>query len=330
MTAEAKGAGLMIGVDVGGTKICALALNQKHEVLGRSRAKTGAEDGLDAVMERIEQCAIEAAKGAGGTMKDVVRLGIGIPGPVLPGTGTVIFAPNLGWDTVPVASIMSGRLKMPVMVGNDVNVGTWGEYIMGAGKGAKSVLGVFWGTGVGGGIVLNGKLLEGKNGTAAEIGHTLLKVGGRKCACGKRGCLEAYCGRLAIAADIGRAIRKGQTSVITELAKGNLNRIATGAIRKALVRDDAVVCKAIRRASRYLAEGIGSAVNLLGPDRVIIGGGVSELLEVDPSLMTYVQSKIRKRSIQESMRDVDIVLAKLGDDAVAVGAALLAESGTVS
>ena len=326
MARSSRSLGPVVGLDLGGTKIYAVAVSPRNKILGRYRVKTAGAEGAEAVIDRMAECVKGAMSEAGVGAGEVSCVGAAVPGPVIPGTGTVIFAPNLGWENLPVGDILSRKLKLPVVLGNDVNLGTWGEFVLGAGRGASSLLGVFWGTGVGGGIVIDGRLLRGRNGTGAEIGHTTVRVGGRKCGCGRRGCMEAYAGRLAIAKYIKRSISKGKSSLITDFHDGGLERVATGAMRRSLVRGDKVVRKAVRKAARYLGDGVGSAINLIGPDRVIIGGGVSELLAVDDDLWSYLVARIKKRAVPHSMKDVDIVLAELGDDAVALGAAALARA----
>ena len=211
----------VIGVDMGGTKILSAVIDAEGNILGTAKVPTKAGKGAVAVIDRIADCVQKAVSKSGVAAESIQAIGIGAPGPLDPATGVVIFAPNLGWRDVPLKAELEARTGFLTFVDNDVNVGTLGEHVFGAGRGVQNVVGIFVGTGIGGGIILHGELFHGASKTAGEIGHIIVKAGGPRCGCGTRGCLEAIASRTAMTKQFQKAIlKKGQKSVLSELTGG--------------------------------------------------------------------------------------------------------------
>ena len=202
-------------------------------------------------------------------------------------------------------------------------MGTLGEHTYGAGQNVQNLVGIFVGTGIGGGIILNGELFHGASKTAGEIGHIIVKAGGPKCGCGNRGCLEALASRTAMTKTFQKAIlKKGKKSIITKLTDGDLGLIRSGTLAKALRRKDKLTLKIFKKTTKYLGVGIGSIVNFLNPDMIVLGGGVVEAL--DDRFINDIRTAANKYTLPDTLKGVQIVRAQLGDDAGVLGAAALA------
>jgi glucokinase len=310
------------GIDLGGTKIQAAIVSPKGEVTGDARRQTPTSGGPQDVAAQMAEALTEAASAAGTKAGALAGIGVGSPGDVDESTGEVSGARNLpGWDgSFGLASWLSDALGAPVRIGNDVDVATNAEFKLGAGTPYKSLLGVFWGTGVGGGVILDGKRWLGR-GAAGEIGHMVVEMGGARCPCGRRGCVEAYAGRAAMEA---RARRDHDDGVKTELfkimRKRGHDRLTSSIWERALDEGDHLAEKLIDRAVKALGAGIASAVNLLDVEAVIIGGGIGVRLG-EP----YVE-RIRKQMDKHLFvdeRPPALELAALGDFGGAIGASLL-------
>src|ERR671916_3112887 len=310
------------GIDLGGTKIQAVVVDDDHEVLGAARHPTpttgGPADVVLAMVGAIREAADQAGIGAG----ELTAVGVGSPGAVDEEAGTVTSARNLpDWEgTYPLAEKLHAALGAPVALSNDVNVATQAEFELGAAKPFKSILGVFWGTGVGGGIVLDGQLWEGR-GAAGEIGHVVVQSDGRKCPCGRIGCMEAYAGRGAMETWARQKVEEGAKTVLFEIMeeKGK-PRLASGIWERALARDDKLAHQIVDRAVEAIGVAVASSLNLLDVDAVVIGGGLGIRLG-EP----YVE-KIRAAMMLQVFADhrpPEVLLATLGDLGGAIGATLL-------
>lgn len=313
----------VIGVDMGGTKILAAVVNAEGKILGTAKIPTKADKGASVVIDRIAHCIQKAVDKSRVARESIQAVGIGAPGPLDPGTGVVIFAPNLGWTDVPLKTELENRVGIPTFVDNDVNVGTLGEHAFGAGKGVSTLVGIFVGTGIGGGIIMDGELFHGASKTAGEIGHIIVKAGGPRCGCGTRGCLEALASRTAITRQLQRAIvKKGKKSILPALTGGDLKLIRSGALAKALRSNDKLTVKVFKKATKYLGIGIASIVNFLNPEMIVLGGGVVEAL--DDSFLDAITDVVEAYALPNTLSGVQIVKAQLGDDAGILGAAALA------
>jgi glucokinase len=320
----------VIGIDLGGTKILATVMDGKGQIVAEVKQKTRAKEGPDAVVGRIASVAQKAVVRAGIEWSAVQGVGIGAPGPIDPQAGMVYNPPNLpGWEEVALGPRLSQALDVPVFLENDVNLGTLGEYAYGAGRGTRDMVGIFVGTGVGGGLILDGKLRSGFRHAAGEVGHMVVLADGPVCGCGRRGCLEAMASRTAIERDIQLGLEAGRESLVPKLIQEGKGRLTSGTLAKAFRRGDPLVTEVLGRAQWYLGLLTASIVNLIDPEMVVFGGGVAEALDED--LLAPIRVTARQYFIQQIDADkVRIVPAELGDHAVAMGAAVLVGQQTDS
>jgi glucokinase len=310
---------IWVGFDLGGTKMVALAIDQDGNVVGRCRRKTKAQEGMTQGLVRINQTITDAVEDAGITLDEVKGIGVGCPGPLDLAAGVILEAPNLGWKNVAIGRSIEEEFGCPVVVSNDVDAGVFGEYIKGAGRGARTVVGIFPGTGVGGGCIYEGKILRGANCTCMEIGHIPLIAGGPLDGCGNTGTLEALASRLAISAQAAQAAFRGQAPNLLQDAGTQLEAIRSGQLAQAIRDGDVVIERIVRHAAGYLSLGVVTLVHLLAPDVIILGGG---LVEAMPDLLVDEIDRSVRRRVLPAFRDTfTIKAAELGDDATALGAA---------
>ena len=312
------------GIDLGGTKIQTAIIDAQGAVKGEARHPTPTEGGPADVAAAMGKALVEAAKNAGVESSDLEGVGVGSPGDVDEKAGTVSTARNLpDWEgSFPLAEALEKDLGTKVRLGNDVQVATEAEYALGAGQGLDSLIGVFWGTGVGGGLILGGKPWLGR-GAAGEIGHMVIKRGGAKCPCGRRGCMEAYAGRAAMEAEARRRQEDGEkTDLFKLMEKHNKPRLTSSIWGRAIDHDDKLAIELIDRAIEALGTGIASAINLLDPEAIIIGGGLG--LRFGERYMEPLLDEMRKHVFFETMPEVK--MASLGDLGGAIGASLLVSS----
>ncbi len=314
------------GIDLGGTKIQTIVMRREdHTVLGQARRMTPHEGGPPAVIDALVECMREAASWAQLDVAQLDGIGAGVPGAVDAQAGTLARAGNLPeWEhEVPLATLLAERLGSSVKLGNDVSVAAGAELALGAGRGAKSLLGVFWGTGVGGGIALDGELWHGR-GDAGEIGHMVVKQGGARCTCGRRGCMEAYAGRRAMESKAKRMVEKGHDTDLFEIMRERKrDTLSSGVWAHALAHDDKLAQRLIERAVKALGSGIASAVNLLDVELVLLGGGLGTRFG-EPMLERILEAM--KPHLFKDEQPPIMRLAGLGDLGGAIGAALLCES----
>jgi len=316
---------IWVGFDLGGTKMMATVYTGTFRALAFAKAKTPVNEGPKAVQIRIRETIKEALKLAKVPVRSVSGIGVGCPGVLDLDRGVVLEAPNLGWKRVPLQALLQKWFRCRVVVANDVDAGTYGEYRFGAGEGARTLLGVFPGTGIGGGCVMDGKLIRGKVGSAMEIGHIPIRENGRLCGCGKRGCLEAQAGRLAISAEVAQAVFRGEAPFLATRGGGDLKKLKSGLLAKAIKAGDVTVERIVRDGMRLMGRGIGGVVNLLAPDVVVLGGG---LVEAMPRLvLEEVRAGLKETAMASFLKQVKVREAKLGDDATTMGAAALAAEG---
>lgn len=319
---------LLGGIDLGGTKIQAVIVGPDRGVLGASRRSTpvaSARGGASAIVAAIADTLREAAIAASTDVKELDGVGLGTPGAVDARAGTVTGAKNLAGfsGSVPLASLVSKELGVKVELGNDVGVALDAEATLGAGKDLRSFVGVWWGTGIGGGVVIDGARWLGR-GAAGEIGHTVVRMGGARCPCGRRGCVEAYAGKRAIELRARKRVAKGERTKLFELMEEKgVARLTSGVLAKALERDDELTHKLVDRAVEALGAGIASAVNLLDVEGVVIGGGLGTRLGAPYAKKIAAAAKPH---LFVPDRPPVVRVAKLGDLAGAVGAALLVRS----
>ena len=308
------------GLDLGGTKIQAVVTDGTATVLGQARRETPRRGGPEAVVFELAEALRAALDDAGVEPMGIAGIGVGAPGSIDVATGTVGQVANIeGWDApFALGPALAAEMGRSVTIGNDVNVAVEAERRFGGGRGFESFLGVFWGTGVGGGIVVDGRLLVGR-GSAGEIGHVCSKPCGRRCNCGLDGCVEAYAGRGALE-ERARELAKEQPTVLFELMeKRGRDRLTSGVWVRALQAGDEVAESLILRAVQALGVGIGSAVTLLDVEAVLIGGGLGERLGAE--WLARIEAAARKHTF---FREPPVYrLAELGDLGGAIGASLL-------
>jgi glucokinase len=318
----AVGKEVWIGFDLGGTKMLAEVFDEKFNVLGRCRKKTKGHEGKEAGLKRINGVIREALNEAQLKPNQVTGLGIGCPGPLDLKKGVIREAPNLGWENVAIRKSIEDEFGIPVTVGNDVDFGVYGEYNFGAAKNARCVVGLFPGTGIGGGCVYEGKVFRGANCTCMEIGHIPMALGGVLDGAGNSGTLESIASRLAISGAAAQAAFRGQAPHLKAVAGTDLSAIRSAQLANSIEQGDKMIRLIVETAAEYLALGVVTMVHLLAPDVIVLGGG---LVEAMPDLFVSTISKEVKRRVLPSMRDVyQIVPAKLGDQATVMGAAAAA------
>jgi glucokinase len=318
----ARVADLRGGIDLGGTKIQTVVVDAGGEVLGEARRPTPTSGGPEDVAAAMAEALREAAAAAEVESADLSGVGVGSPGDADEQTGVVSNARNLpGWEgAFPLAETLKEALGTEVRVGNDVQVATEAEFHLGAGREFKSLIGVFWGTGVGGGLVLEGKPWLGR-GAAGEIGHMVVKRGGAKCPCGRKGCMEAYAGRSAMEAEARRQHEEGKhTDLFKLMEKHGKPRLTSGIWERAIDHGDHLATQLIDRAIEALGTGVASAINLLDPEAVIIGGGLG--IRFGERYMEPLMHEMKKHLFLDE-RPPAIRVASLGDLGGAVGASLL-------
>ncbi|MFK5921709.1 MAG: ROK family protein [Verrucomicrobiota bacterium] len=300
-----------VGLDLGGTKMLAKVYNGDFKQLGSAKRKTEGHRGLKNVVERMGQTIRDAMDEAGVSDKDLSGIGIGCPGPVDPQAGVLLAAPNLGWQDVPVRLIFEKEFDCPVVACNDVDSGVFGEYKFGAAAGARSAVGIFPGTGIGGGAVIHGRLLEGANITCMEIGHTPFGEAGLT--------LEEVCSRLAIASESAAAAYRGQAPYILDKCGTDMAKITSGKIAAAIENGDKAIEKIVKQAACRLGSGVATVVQLMAPEVIVLGGG---LVEAMPKLfLKTLEKSVDEKVLAPFRGKYRIVEAKLGDDAGVQGAA---------
>ncbi|MEM1330437.1 MAG: ROK family protein [Planctomycetota bacterium] len=321
--------GPYVGIDLGGTNMQigvvspeardASPEDEHHALmLGRAKLKTKAETGRDAVIDRLCKGIEEACADAGHMLSELAGVGIGAPGAIDIEQGVVLEAVNLRWNDVRLADLLSERLGVPVVVDNDVNVAVYGEDKLGAGAGASDLLGVWVGTGVGGGLMLNGKLFYGKHSTAGEIGHMHAVP---TALLGQRS-LEHNCSRTALTERLRQLIRANRPSIISELVEGNLDKIKSRVIADAYNQGDELTREVVDESADLMGSMVGGIVTLLSLDRVVMGGGLTEAL--GEAYVSRIRDRARAVAFPDRLKGLSVVATQLEDDAGLLGAALLA------
>jgi glucokinase len=320
--ASARTTDIYVGFDLGGTKMIAGIFDSRLRRIRFARKKTRSGVGEKSGVDRMIQLIREALDAADIRPSRVRGIGVGCPGPLDLRRGVILEAPNLGWRNVPLRKRLQQAFRCPVVIANDVDAGTYGEYRLGAARKARTVVGIFPGTGVGGAAIYQGRLIRGKTGSCMEIGHLTVEPGGRLCGCGRRGCLETVASRLAVSAEAAAAVFRGEAPHLARMAGTDLAKIRSGALRDAVKAGDVVVERILRRAAARLGMAVGQLVNLFAPDVVVLGGGMIEALG---GLMLPECRRAAEAQAMDAYRGTfRIVAARLGDDAVIAGAAALA------
>lgn len=320
----AEPASHFIGVDFGGTKIYAGVFDASLECIGTARMSTKAPRGPEAVIHRIARCVADAVDECDLDAKAIAGVGIGAPGAVDPQAGKVVFAPNLpGWKDILLKKQLEQELGMRVFAENDCNVSMLGVYQVELKAKPKHALGIFMGTGIGGGVVINGEAYSGFNRAAGEVGHMVLQVGGPECGCGNHGCFEALASRTAIFKRIHTAVKQGQKTILTDRLGKDLEDMRSGDLRKAIRKGDKFVAKVIEDAAIHTGVAVGNLLNLFNPEVVVLGGGLIEALEDE--MMPIITATALDHALPGTAKGIDIRACTLGDDAGITGGAVLAQ-----
>lgn len=311
-----------LGFDLGGTKMLAVLYDGDWQQIGRRRKRTKAGDAKSGV-KRIIQVITDLLEECEVSPHEVASIGVGCPGPVDMHAGKVLEAVNLSWDDVALKQALEKEFPARAEVLNDVDAGVFGEYRFGAGEGARTALGIFPGTGIGGGCVYNGQVLTGKSISCMEIGHVQVEPNGPLCGCGARGCLETVASRLAISAEAAKAAFRGEAPALRENTGMDISDIRSGALAKSIAGGDRVVEDIMRTAARRVGQALAGVVHLLAPDRIVLGGG---LVEAMPEIwVDEVRAAANQAVMAPYRKSFDVVEAKLGDDAAVLGAAAWAD-----
>ena len=313
----------IIGVDLGGTNIVvgAMSADGTHHHAMRSiptSAELGAEGVADRIVGLIEGVILDTIQQTKAQRRDFIGVGIGAPGPLDRDKGIVIVAPNLGWRNFPLRDRIGERLNLPATLDNDANCATVGEWWQGAARGATNVIGMTIGTGIGGGLILDGKLFHGSSDVAGEIGHTTIDLNGRHCKCGNYGCLEAYASGPAIATRAREVLVREETaSLLPSLVDGRLEAITAETVYRAAQKGDAVASEIVRDTARYLGAGIANLLNILNADVVVVAGGVTQ---AGDALFVPLRAEVRRRAFRPAVDATQIVPGTLPGTAGVVGA----------
>ncbi len=309
-----------IGIDIGGTKISAAAISPTGRILGREKIATPPKAKPATILKLIIDLIDEIILENNLARKNLSGIGIGVPG-IVNKDNHILATPNIQLAGFHLCAKLKKKLRVKVVAGNDVNLGLLGEQWLGAGQKAKNIIGIFPGTGVGGAIIIDGKLLIGSQGAAAELGHMSMALDGPTCSCGNRGCLEAFAGRWAIERDLHAAIKAGRKSKIVEISGGHLATIKSKSLKTALKQKDPLTVEVMTKASRILGQACINVRHIFNPDLIILGGGIIEAC--GEFMLPIINKTFRSDPFFAKIDHCTIAPSQLGDDAVMLGAAAL-------
>jgi glucokinase len=310
-----------IGIDLGGTNIVAGVVDEEGAILKKVNKPTDAGREPRHIIKDMAELALAAAEKSGVAMSDIESVGVGVPGAANGGTGMVDYAANLYWKDVPLAELLGAEVGRPVYIGNDANAAAYGEYTSGAAKGRGSAVAITLGTGIGGGAIEDGKLLTGFNHAGMEVGHMVIRRGGRACPCGRLGCWERYASATGLIITTRSAMGDNKKTKMWELVDGDINRVEGKTAFDAMAAGDETAKAVVDTYIDDLACGVTNLINIFQPDVLCVGGGVSNVGEV-------LLAPLREKTMAEvysrnSAENTKIIRAKLGNDAGVIGAAHL-------
>jgi glucokinase len=322
MTSRKKPPRYIIGVDLGGTNIAVAALDENgkntHGLRSEpTRSEQGAEGVVDRMVRMIDTTIAETIAETGARRSAFLGVGVGAPGPLDRERGVVLVAPNLGWHNVPLRDIIADRVGVKATLDNDANCATLGEWWLGAARGTRNVIGMTIGTGIGGGLILDGKLYHGSSDIAGEIGHMTIDSTGRWCKCGNYGCLEQYASGTAIARRAREALTADSDSMMHRMVDGNLDRLTAYLVYEAAKKGDMLAIEVVHDTARFLGAGVASLLNIFNPEVVVIAGGVTQ---AGDSLFEPLQREVRRRAFKAAVDAARIVPGALPGTAGVVGA----------
>lgn len=300
----------------------AAVVDDDGEIVAREKRRSE-RGGNDAVVAAILDTIDAALAAAGARRGDVRACGVGVPAPIDAERGVVLDAPNLDLADVPLGALLGDALGCSVTLENDVNAGLWGEFVAGAARGYRHIVGIFPGTGIGGALILDGHLYRGRGGAAGEVGHITVQRGGRRCGCGNRGCLETLASRTAIARDAAVLAANGSSPTLAAAGLTDIRKLKSRHLREAIDAGDEAVAEVVRAAAEWLGVGMAALVNTFDPELVVLGGGLIEKLERE--MMAPAVEAMIAHAMPRIVEGVEVRAASLGDDAVALGAAAIAQ-----
>ena len=308
----------LIGFDMGATKMLCGVLDDKYQVIVKNKTRTKGS-GNEVVFSTICRCIDECLAKLPSDGPRPSGIGIACPGPIDDVDGVVRSAPNVGVANFPLRRLLEERYALPVRLENDVNAGVYGEFVAGAARGKRHVIGLFPGTGLGGGIIINGELYSGATGGAGEIGHMTVQTDGRICGCGGYGCLEALASRSAIAKDAIAAAAGGDAPVLYAEVGTSLRKVTSGVLKRSVDGGDVAVKRIVERAAYFLGIGMANCVNIFNPELIVIGGGLVE--KFGSEYLGVAERVMRERAMPSLADAVVVAAAELGDYATVIGAA---------
>ncbi len=313
-----------IALDIGGTKILGVLFDKDNNIVEKTKKKTKSKEGKEVVWEQIKKVIDMLVEKAGG-IENINAIGAGVPGIINMKEGEVVFSPNLPWKNYKLKEIIEEEYSIKAKIGNDVNVGILGEWKFGAGRGKENIIGIFWGTGIGGGLIINNQLYEGKIGAAGEIGHICVMPDGPYCGCGARGCLESLASKTAMTNYIDAQIERGRKSILKELLESSNGVLKSDHIKQGIEKKDELTVEVIEKAAKYMGAGTASLINILNPEMIIFGGGVME--SMGDILLPKIIEYARENAMPGILESCKFQVAELGDDSGIYGALTIALSG---
>lgn len=312
---------VLIGFDLGGTKMLSGVVDPESNAIIASKKKKTAAESEEELVQDIRAAIDRSLEKAEKSKENLAAIGIAVPGPVDFEKGILLETPNIGVKNMPLRKDLEDVYGVPVLLENDVNAGLWGEYVAGCARGFSHVVGVFPGTGIGGGLVLDGKLYRGAGGGAGEVGHMTVLLDGPLCGCGNRGCLEAVASKTAVAREIVQLAARGLAPTVLAETECDIRRVKSSVIEKAIAAGESAVEESLNKSAEYLGVGLANIVNIFNPEVVVLGGGLVEKFGAD--YVSRAETVMRSRAMRRLQDQVTIRVTELGDAAVVVGAASL-------
>ena len=312
-----------LGIDLGGTNIVAGVVDDNYNIIATGKVKTNLPRTAEEIIDDMVKAANIAIESAGLKLDDIESMGVGSPGAIDPVNGVVCYANNLGFNNVPMSQMLKGRMGVDFYIENDANAAAFGEYIAGAGRGTNNFIAITLGTGVGGGVIIDGKIYSGSNYAGAELGHTVIEMTGEMCSCGRQGCWEAYASATALIRQTKQAMIKYPKSVMWELCGGDINKVDGRTAFDAMRKGDTAGKMVVDKYVEYIAVGVSNNINIFQPDVLCIGGGISkEGDNLIRPIKAFLEGENYARNIE---KNTELKVAELGNDAGIIGAAYLCE-----
>lgn len=310
-----------LGIDLGGTNIAVGVVDENFNIVGRGKMKTNAPRPADEICDDMATAAKMAIEDAGLTMDDIDTIGVGSPGSINPYTGMIATSNNLRFDKVPMGAMLKERLGRDVFLENDANAAAYGEFLAGAGVGTNNMVAITLGTGVGSGIIIDGKLFSGSNLAGGELGHTVIVVDGKPCTCGRNGCWETYASATGLINLTKDAMQNNKNTAMWQMCNGDINKVSGRTAYDGMRAGDETATAVVRDYEKYLAYGIVNVINIFQPEVLCIGGGISK--EGDTLLKPIEEAALKYNYAKNVAQQTKIKIAKLGNDAGIIGAAYI-------